>query len=105
RAESRSAPLPPHVCRCQTCGATAQGRSDLAAPGAHVGERAKLLTVYGRAHLGISLGKTTDLMRELFGLRLSTAAASGHWKWFRKLTGSRRVSCNCSAKPAVKPRC
>ena len=73
-----------HVCRCEKCGVTAQGRSDLAAPGGHVGERAKLLTVYGRAHLGISLGKTTDLMQQLFGLQLSTAAASGHLKWFGK---------------------
>jgi transposase/uncharacterized coiled-coil protein SlyX len=71
-----------HVCRCAQCGATATGRSDLAVPGSHVGPRAKLLTVYGRAHLGISLGKTTDLMQELFGLKLSTAAASGHLRWF-----------------------
>lgn len=73
-----------HVCRCEACGATAQGRSDLAVPGSHLGPRAKLLTVYGRAHLGISLGKTTDLMRELFGLRLSTAGANGHLRWFAK---------------------
>jgi transposase len=71
-----------HVCRCQACGATAQGRGDLAAPGSHLGPRARLLTVYGRAHLGISLGKTTALFEELFGLRLSTAAASGHLRWF-----------------------
>ena len=48
-----------HMCRCAKCGATATGRNDLPAPGGHVGPRAKLLTVYGRAHLGISLGKTT----------------------------------------------
>lgn len=71
-----------HVCRCAKCGATATGRNDLAVPGSHVGPRAKLLTVYGRAHLGISLGKTTDLMQELFGLKLSTAATSGHLRWF-----------------------
>jgi hypothetical protein len=73
-----------HVCRCQSCGATAQDRGDLAVPGSHLGPRAKLLTVYGRAHLGISLGKTTDLMRELFGLRLSTAGACGHLRWFSR---------------------
>jgi transposase len=73
-----------HVCQCPACGATAQGRGDLCVPGSHLGPRAKLLTVFGRAHLGISLGKTTDLMRELFGLRLSTAAASGHLRWFSR---------------------
>lgn len=72
------------VCRCEACGQTAVGRSDLAVPGSHVGERVKLLATYGRAHLGISLGKTCDLLRELFGLRLSTAAASGHLQWFAK---------------------
>ena len=73
-----------HVCRCVACGVTAQSRSDLCVPGSHVGPRAKLLTVYGRAHLGISLGKTTDLMGELFGLSLSTAGANGHLRWFAK---------------------
>jgi hypothetical protein len=73
-----------HVCRCADCGKTAQGRSDLCVPGSHVGPRTKLLTVYGRAHLGISLGKTTALLQELFGLRLSTAAANGHLRWFAR---------------------
>ena len=73
-----------HRCRCGACGATATGRNDLVVPGAHVGPRAKLLTVYARAHLGISLGKTTDLMGELFGLSLSTAGANGHLRWFAK---------------------
>lgn len=71
-----------HVCRCAKCGARVTGRNDLAVPGSHVGPRTKLLTVYGRAHLGLSLGKTTDLMQELFGLKLSTAATSGHLRWF-----------------------
>jgi hypothetical protein len=46
-----------HVCHCAACGATAQGRPDLCVPGSHLGPRAKLLTVYGRARLGISLGR------------------------------------------------
>ena len=71
-----------HVCRCAACGAKAQGRSDLAVPGSHLGPRAKLSTVFSRAHLGISLGKTTALMQELFGLSFSTAAACGHLRWF-----------------------
>ena len=71
-----------HVCRCAACGAKAQGRHDLAVPGSHLGPRAKLLTVFSRAHLGISLGKTTALMHELFGLSFSTAAACGHLRWF-----------------------
>lgn len=73
-----------HRCRCTACGVIVQGRADLCVPGSHVGPRAKLLTVYCRAHLGISLGKTTALMDELFGLRLSRAGALGHLRWFSR---------------------
>lgn len=73
-----------YFCHCSQCGATVQGRTDLAAPGAHLGPRAKLLTVYSRAHLGISLGKTTALMHELFGLQLSRPGALGHLRWFSR---------------------
>lgn len=73
-----------HVCRCGSCGSTAQGRNDLAVPGSHLGPRVKLLTAYARARLGISLGKTTALVEELYGLRFSTAAACGHLGWFAK---------------------
>ncbi|MGE4000578.1 MAG: hypothetical protein AB7I48_10195, partial [Planctomycetaceae bacterium] len=79
RAESRSAPLPPHVCRCQTCGATAQGRSDLAAPGAHVGERAKLVTDFYAACHALECRKQrclVHLLRELVKLREELPAAA-----------------------------
>ncbi|MGE0377465.1 MAG: hypothetical protein AB7Q45_18810, partial [Planctomycetaceae bacterium] len=61
-----------HVCRCQTCGATAQGRSDLAAPGAHVGERAKLVTDFYAACHALECRKQrclVHLLRELVKLR------------------------------------
>lgn len=66
---------------CITRGATSEDRDDLCIPGGQIGARAKLLTVYGRDYLGISLGKTTDLVRELFGPTFSTAAACVHLKW------------------------
>lgn len=71
-----------HVYQCRRCQKRVKGRNDLDAPGGTVGDRAKLLTVYSRAHLGISLGKTTTLLSELFGLSLSRAGALGHLKWF-----------------------
>lgn len=73
-----------HVCQCAACGATAQGRSDLAVPGSHIGPRAKLLSVYGRGHLGISLGKTAALFEELYGLQISRPGVLGHLRWFAK---------------------
>jgi zinc-finger binding domain of transposase IS66 len=57
-----------HIHRCRHCERTSQGRGDLELPGAHIGPRARLLTCYGRAHLGISLGKTRDLLHDFFGL-------------------------------------
>jgi len=39
------------------------------------------LTCYGRAHLGISLGKTQDLLHDYFGLTLSRAGLLGHLRW------------------------
>jgi transposase len=70
-----------HVHRCQHCQQTCQGRGDLELPGAHVGPRARLLTCYGRAHLGISLGKTQALLHDFFGLTMSRAGLLGHLRW------------------------
>lgn len=70
-----------HICRCKHCQATSQGRGDLELPGAHIGPRVRLLNCYARAHLGISLGKSTALLNELFGLHLSRAGALGHLRW------------------------
>jgi hypothetical protein len=70
-----------HIYRCRACQHTCQGRGDLELPGAHVGPRARLLTCYGRAHLGISLGKTRDLLHDFFGLTVSRAGLLGHLRW------------------------
>jgi hypothetical protein len=70
-----------YVHRCRHCQKTCQGRGDLELPGAHVGPRARLLTCYSRAHLGISLGKTQHLLHDFFGLTLSRAGLLGHLRW------------------------
>lgn len=70
-----------HVYRCRSCHHTCQGRGDLELPGAHIGPRARLLTCYSRAHLGISLGKTRDLLHDFFGLTVSRAGLLGHLRW------------------------
>ena len=70
-----------HVHRCRDCARTSQGRGDLELPGAHIGPRARLLTCYSRAHLGVSLGKTRDLLHDFFGLTVSRAGLLGHLRW------------------------
>jgi transposase len=70
-----------HIHRCRCCQRTCQGRGDLELPGAHIGPRARLLTCYSRAHLGISLGKTRDLLHDFFGLTVSRAGLLGHLRW------------------------
>lgn len=70
-----------HIHRCRVCTRTCQGRGDLELPGAHIGPRTRLLTCYGRAHLGISLGKTRDLLHDFFGLTISRAGLLGHLQW------------------------
>ncbi len=70
-----------HVQKCQGCGRECQGRGDLELPGSHIGPRARLLAGYSRAHLGISLEKTDDLLWQLFGLDLSRAGTLGHIGW------------------------
>jgi len=74
-----------HVQACRDCGRECQGRGDLELPGAHIGPRARLLAGYCRAHLGISLGKTDDLLKQLFGLNLSRAGTLGHLRWGAEL--------------------
>jgi Transposase IS66 family/zinc-finger binding domain of transposase IS66 len=70
-----------HIYRCRCCQQPCQGRGDLELPGAHIGPRARLLTCYGRAHLGISLGKTQNLLHDFFGLTVSRAGLLGHLRW------------------------
>ena len=74
-----------HIHRCRCCQRTCQGRGDLELPGSHIGPRARLLTAYGRAHLGISLGKTRDLLHDFFGLSVSRAGLLGHLRWAGQL--------------------
>jgi Transposase IS66 family/zinc-finger binding domain of transposase IS66 len=71
--------------RCRCCQRTCQGRGDLELPGAHIGPRARLLTCYSRAHLGISLGKTRDLLHDFFGLTISRPGLLGHLRWGGRL--------------------
>jgi Transposase IS66 family/zinc-finger binding domain of transposase IS66 len=70
-----------HIYRCRCCEQTCQSRGDLELPGAHIGPRARLLTCYARAHLGISLGKTQNLLHDYFGLTASRAGLLGHLRW------------------------
>jgi hypothetical protein len=70
-----------HLYHCRGCQRTCQGRGGLELPGSHIGPRARLLTCYGRAHLGISLGKTKDLLHDFFGLTISRAGLLGHLRW------------------------
>jgi hypothetical protein len=70
-----------YVSRCRCCQRTCQGRGDLELPGAPIGPRARWLTCYSRAHLGISLGKTRDLLHDFFGLTISRAGLLGHLRW------------------------
>lgn len=74
-----------HLYRCRSCQQTCLGRGDLELPGSHIGPRARLLTCYARAHLGISLGKTQDLLRDFFGLTVSRAGLLGHLRWGGRL--------------------
>jgi len=74
-----------HESRCRRCGEACQGRGDLELPDAHIGPRARLLVCYARAELGISLGKTTELLRQWWQLPLSRAGALGHLRWGGKL--------------------
>lgn len=74
-----------HVYQCRCCQKKLKGRGDLDAPGGTVGDRAKLLSVYSRAYLGISLGKTTQMFEDFFRLTLSRPAPLGHLKWFSNL--------------------
>jgi len=70
-----------HIYRCRGCQRPCQGRGDLELPGAQIGPRTRLLTCYGRAHLGISLGKTRDLLHDFFGLTVSRGGLLGHLRW------------------------
>jgi hypothetical protein len=70
-----------HLYHCNGCHKECQGRGDLELPGSHIGPRARLLACYARAHLGIALGKTRDLLHDFFGLTVSRAGLLGHLRW------------------------
>jgi transposase len=74
-----------HEFECQDCGQKSKGRGDLELPGSHIGPRARLLNIYCRGHLGISLGKSCDLLAQWWGIPLSRPGALGHLAWGSKL--------------------
>jgi len=71
--------------QCPDCGQKSKGRGDLELPGSHVGPRVRLLNLYARAHLGLSLEKSCALLQEWWGVRLSRAGALGHLAWGSRL--------------------
>lgn len=74
-----------HEYQCRQCQQTLLGRGEGELPRAALGPRARLVAGYARAHLGISLGKTADLLSTLFGLSVSRAGLLGHVRWTGKL--------------------
>jgi hypothetical protein len=44
-----------------------------------------VLTCYGRAYLGISLGKIKEMLHDFFGLTISRAGLLGHLRWGAQL--------------------
>lgn len=74
-----------HKQRCPCCQKVVQAVGPPGSARAYVGPRARLLVAYSRAHLGISLGKTADLLEQWYGLNLSRAGALGHVVWAGKL--------------------
>lgn len=70
-----------HRQRCSCCRKVSQPAAPPVVADAYVGPRTRLLMGYCRAHLGISLGKSTALLEELFGLKLSRSGALGHVQW------------------------
>jgi len=70
-----------HRQRCKCCTKICQPSAPPEVADAYVGPRTRLLMGYCRAHLGISLGKSTALLDQLFGLKLSRPGALGHIQW------------------------
>ena len=66
-----------HKRRCACYRRVTQPAAPPEIAGAHLGPRAKLFSAYSRGHGGLSLGKTADLLRELFGLKISRAGTLG----------------------------
>ncbi len=74
-----------HKRRCACCRRVTQPAAPPEVAEVYIGPRAKLLAAYSRGHLGLSLGKTADLMHILFGLKISRAGTLGHVMWAGKL--------------------
>ena len=74
-----------HKRRCVCCRKVTQPAAPPDVAEAYIGPRAKLLAAYSRGHLGLSLGKTADLMWELFRFKISRAGMLGHVMWAGKL--------------------
>ena len=74
-----------HRQRCRCCRKVTLAPLQSEVADAYIGPRTKLFVGYCRAHLGISLGKTVDLLDQLFGLSLSRSGALGHVLWSGEL--------------------
>ncbi|MCX7408567.1 MAG: IS66 family transposase zinc-finger binding domain-containing protein [Planctomycetales bacterium] len=77
-----------HRQRCRCCAKVSQPAAPPEVTDAYVGPRTRLLIGYCRAHLGISPGKSTTLLDEVFGLKLSRVGALGHIQWASATTRS-----------------
>jgi transposase len=74
-----------HAMQCEQCGKISHTIGENEISGSHIGPHARLLACYARGCLGISLGKTTRLMQELFNLNVSRAGVLGHVVWGGKI--------------------
>lgn len=64
-----------HVYQCSCCAKVVTATSQDVAPQARIGPNTVALQAYARAHLGLSLGKTNDLLSQFLGLSQSRPAA------------------------------
>jgi hypothetical protein len=92
-----------HRQRCTCCRRVSQPDAPPGVADAYVGPRTRLLMGYCGAHLGISLGKSTALLDEVFGLKLSRAGALGHIQWAGDLVDPvvRRLFALLKSEPVI----
>lgn len=66
-----------HIYECPCCQKKVTAQSTEVSPHARIGPNAVAFQAYCRAHLGLSLGKTNDLLEQFMGLSQSRVAALG----------------------------
>ena len=70
-----------HIYECPCCQKKVTAASTEVMPHARIGPNAVAFQAYCRAHLGLSLGKTNDLLEQFMGLSQSRVAALGQlWR-------------------------